>query len=306
MTRIGHIDNAKAIGIMLIVASHVVLETDKASTYDAFIYKEWCNLIASFYVPLFFVLSGMFESDSVSWSKTKKRLLKLTKYLVIFYVWGIFAYTIINRQVDILRGARLYTPNWFLIVLIYITLAFNIVKKNGIKVQIIWVLISGGIGYVLACRHHSFLFLGQSLLCLPFYALGFWCKNWFKRTECSVSVLIVSFVCWMIPTLLFKSPQNISINLVGRDLISFYLAAFSGSVFVIELCKIIHSNALCFIGRNSIVIMMVHFSFMYINYNILHICINSLLIWTIFVVLWITISVIMIPLFRNKYYDVFL
>lgn len=91
--RIAHIDNAKAIGIMLIIASHVCTAP---GLYDSSIFKAWDGLINSFYVPMFFLLSGVFESSVCDWRKYGIRLLKLLKYIVIFSIFGFITYGIIT------------------------------------------------------------------------------------------------------------------------------------------------------------------------------------------------------------------
>jgi len=128
MIRIEHIDTAKGIGIMLIVASHVVLETDYTSKIEATIYHYWCNFLSSFYVPVFFLLSGIFEADFIDWNNFQKRIRRCVKYVSVFFLWGILAYYVVNGDWNIRKGALTYTPVWFLIVLLYITVVFGLVR----------------------------------------------------------------------------------------------------------------------------------------------------------------------------------
>lgn len=60
--RLSHIDNTKAIGMMLIIASHIIPSEILASSV---IYKTYDGILNSFYVPLFFMLSGIFEPINV-------------------------------------------------------------------------------------------------------------------------------------------------------------------------------------------------------------------------------------------------
>ncbi|WP_084162870.1 acyltransferase family protein [Prevotella sp. RM4] len=76
--RLHHIDNAKAIGMMLIIASHVI---PSQAVQDGLIYQTWNNALNSFYVPLFFLLSGIFESSTFDRKKYVTRLLKLKNTL---------------------------------------------------------------------------------------------------------------------------------------------------------------------------------------------------------------------------------
>ena len=78
--RLTHIDNAKAIGMMLIVASHVVPTKE---VVDSVLFQTWNGLINSFYVPLFFILSGVFQSSSTDYKKLERRMLILIRYCAL-------------------------------------------------------------------------------------------------------------------------------------------------------------------------------------------------------------------------------
>lgn len=91
--RLAHIDNAKAIGMMLIVASHIVPTKE---VVDSVLFQTWNGLINSFYVPLFFILSGVFQSSSTDYKKLGRRMLILIRYCAIFYVFGIITDGLIN------------------------------------------------------------------------------------------------------------------------------------------------------------------------------------------------------------------
>ncbi len=303
MKRIEHIDTAKGIGIMLIVASHVVLDTDNASEMEGTIYHYWCNFLSSFYVPVFFLLSGVFETDSVDMNNYLRRVLRCVKYVLVSLVWGILAYYVVNGDWDIRKGALTYTPIWFLIVLLYITICFGLMRLITYKWMYVVVLM-GGVGYGLAYTGHSLLMLGQTCLCLPFYAVGYWGKKWFLSSTFRPKVSFACFLIWVTVTFSFNGEQNIALNLVNKDLFFFYVDALCGSVLLIELSKLIRWNLIEYMGRNSIIIMMTHMMFIYLNYNILHIHIDSFPIWLLLVLGCIILSFCFIPLLRNKYYKV--
>lgn len=65
MRRLTHIDNAKALGMVFIVASHIGITNNAINN----IYTLWCDILGSFYVPLFFILSGCFESQTYDITK---------------------------------------------------------------------------------------------------------------------------------------------------------------------------------------------------------------------------------------------
>lgn len=304
MNRIEHIDIAKGIGIILIVASHVVLQTDKVSAMEAAIYKYWCNFLSSFYVPVFFMLSGIFETNSLMMRNYWKRILRCFKYVMIFFVWGILAYYVINGDWDIKKGALTYTPVWFLIVLLYITVLFGLIKRIRLKYQYLCIFVIGGGGYALAHTGHSYLWLGQTLLCLPFYAVGYWGKDWFKSMNFRPKVFFASLAVWIVITLLFDGEQNISLNLVNKPFVFFYTDALCGSIALIEFCKLIHSKILRYIGLNSIILMMTHLMFVQMNYKTMYIHIDSWQVWLLCVFALLPLSCCFIPLLRNKFYKI--
>ena len=91
--RLIHIDNAKAIGMMLIIASHIIPSEPFVKSYG---YEIWNSILNSFYVPLFFLLSGVFESTAVNDEKLYQRIVKLAKYICLFYVFGIVVVSFIQ------------------------------------------------------------------------------------------------------------------------------------------------------------------------------------------------------------------
>lgn len=120
--RLTHIDNAKAIGMMLIVASHVVPTKE---VVDSILFQTWNGLINSFYAPLFFILSGVFQSSSTDYKKLERRMLILIRYCAIFYVFGIITDGLINGNVSLSPHK---TTIWFLFTLLWITAIFGVLK----------------------------------------------------------------------------------------------------------------------------------------------------------------------------------
>ena len=96
--RIIHIDIAKGIGMALIVISHIWVSSSFAETQN---FKIYDGIINSFYVPLFFILSGVFEKDTNDINKFYSRILHLInkqdyKQQNIVSIWFILALTYAN------------------------------------------------------------------------------------------------------------------------------------------------------------------------------------------------------------------
>lgn len=296
--RIRHIDIAKAIGMMLIITSHVWTTPELSESYA---FKEWDAVLNSFYVPLFFLLSGVFEPSSNDWMKYWRRLAKLGKFLVIFALFGFLSTGVVRGQWTL--GACLTgTAIWFLIVLMLITAMFGVIKLC--KYSLLACCILGCVGYLLAINGHSYFYLGQSLLCIPFYAVGYKYKGFFKRADFNLKLFAASTIVWIVCMFCFyRAPQNISLNMVTQSLPSFYLSAFCGSIVVIELCKLSSNKLIAYYGRNSIVPMMVQMAFIWIAADI--ILADNMLVYFLEAIVVSVVCGACIPLARNKYYDIF-
>lgn len=139
--RIIHIDQAKAIGIMLIIASHICVTPIFATT--SIPYKFWVSIINSFYVPLFFLLSGIFESNSFQWNKYFDRLKRLCRYILIFFIFGLLS-SGIKGNWSVVEGLHA-TVVWFLFTLLWITIIFGIIKRFKYNSLIVSILAMGGV-----------------------------------------------------------------------------------------------------------------------------------------------------------------
>lgn len=295
--RILHIDNAKAFGIMLIIVSHISVSKEFGQT--AF-YQLWDNILNSFYVPMFFILSGIFESNKPGWKKFSMRLLKLFKYIAIFWVFGIISAGVIKGDWS-LGHATTKTVIWFLFTLAWITIIMGCIKN--IKYNYLLVMIFAIAGCWLSHHEKSILYLGQSMLCLPFYAFGYYFKDFLKSKNFHWQRATFFFAGWLILFLLFYSEQNISLNYVTQNYLSFYAIAILGSLFLIEFCKLVDCKLIAYYGKNSIVPMLVQFSFVWLILKFWKI--STILEYFLAALLICVLCGLMIPVFRNSRYDLF-
>lgn len=118
--RLAHIDMAKAIGLIIIMTSHINSYPSLSESVSMRCYQD---VIHSFYVPLFFILSGVFVRPIQNLSTCKEcikaffnAIKSLIYVLLFFYIISIPFYYCI-------RGVWLFSfivniPLWFLVVLI--------------------------------------------------------------------------------------------------------------------------------------------------------------------------------------------
>ena len=117
-------------------------------------------------------------------------------------------------------------------------------------------------------------------------------------------MLVLSLTLWICNLVFFyKAPQNIALNMVSQSFPSFYISAISGSIFVIELCKLGGNKFLTWYGRNSIVPMLVQMVFIWIIARFL--LADNMIVYYLLASTACMASGACIPLFRNKYYDIF-
>lgn len=150
---------------------------------------------------------------------------------------------------------------------------------------------------------HSYFYIGQALLCLPFYAVGYYLKDKIKQTKFNLWLCLGSLAVWILALVLFYKPQGVALNMVNQNYITFYLDAFLGSIVVIELCKLTTSKYLAWYGRNSIAPMMVQMVFIRIFGKIYPVA-NMYEYYAAAIVACLICGAC-IPLFRNRYYDIF-
>lgn len=283
--------------MMLISASHIIPSNNVVNNN---IYILWDNILNSFYVPLFFILSGCFESKNSDITKLKTRIIKLIKYCIIFYIFGVITDGLIFNNLALTHPTN-QTLIWFLFVLIYITLIVGFLKDFRFNYIIYTLLTLGGV--TLSYNHASYLYLGQSCLCLPFYLFGYYNKDILKKERFNWIFALCSFVGWLILFLLFYNSQNISLNLVNQNYIAFYAEAILGSIFIIEICKLFQSKYFSYFGSNTIIPMMIQIPIIHLMGKYCEI--RTIGFYYASAIILSLLCYICIPIFRNKRYDIF-
>lgn len=228
-------------------------------------------------------------------------MLILIRYCAIFYVFGIITDGLINGNWSLSPHK---TTIWFLFTLLWITAIFGVLKnlKYNYLIYVLLIMCGGG-GIYASYNSHSYMYLGQACLCLPFYLVGYYAKDFLKNTEFRWQTLVLSFSCWIAFFVVFYNGQNVSINMVGQNYPAFYIEAFAGSMSLIELCKLFHNKFFSYYGENTIIPMMTQFALIWIVTKVVHI--DSMLAFSVVALLVIALTTVTIPLFKNKIYNVF-
>ena len=282
--RIEWIDICKALGIYLVVLGHVgVIESIN-------IWK------ASFYMPLFFILSGLCfnEKKYITFSQfLKKRFLSLfVPYIVfsifLYLVWNGIAYlffplkigTYLNLFTCMCLPASTTscygTVNWFLPALFSIEILFYFIchgiKYSRKKCLILMILISM-IAYIypLITNYRLPLALDSAIMGLSFYGIGWNIRKLdfvyiekFMMKHLLLSHFIIIFLLLFFAQLSFVNKMTNIRTLVYGDYVLYLINAIGTSFVFIILSIIINIdskkikilNVLKIIGKHTLVILL--------------------------------------------------
>lgn len=266
--RIEWVDIAKGIGIILVILGHSV-------QFGGTVH----NLIFSFHMPLFFILSGVVYRFRDNRTFLNKKLKGLLVPYIIFSIIGLVISMIIPSWRSglsiraILKDIYCANPNavnvssiWFLVCLFIVSMAFNFIQKYNKKSQciIVGVCFILGVTYSKMISVWTFLPEGRlpfnidtSLIALTFFAIGAWLRNYVVDRK----VFIISCVTFVV-SFLFNGRVNLH-GLTFNNPVLYIMESISGTVIVIFLCSYILVKArrqvviglIEWLGRHTLIIL---------------------------------------------------
>lgn len=236
--------------------------------------------IKTFYMPLFFLISGMFFKPI--------RLHQKVKHLMVPYLWfyalAFVAYvlkTMAKKETVIWEsffipfvggtGGYQNTPLWFLMSLCEIMIISYFIIK--IKANKMVVLPLSFVAATLAskvpegsiCHMYN---IDISIVCLPFFLTGYYFNDAIKEKvnqNYSLLMIIVSFLLYFINPVF----TNVSTNYLPQGYSLFCIVSISATIGIVGLCHAIKGNSIIrgiqFCGRNSLIILCTHMIFMTID-----------------------------------------
>ena len=285
--RIEYLDIARGIAIILMIIGHVIG-------------KGWkMNLIFSFHMPLFIIVSGYFFKEK----KIKDFLINIFKKLILPYVLSVFIvdilkYAIIgkNNFIDVLTNylkqilfSYSYIKSdikieslgilWFMPFLAIIRIIFYVAKKiakeNNILLGIICLFLSY-VGYIAGTKGYWMPFsVDAALACMLFYYFGYLAmkKDIVNLIMNNKAILTVLLIIWVL-TIMFGSIE-IAVRKYPNGLFT-YIGAICGSIIIMKISMFINSKLkytskiLSWFGRNSMYILVGHYAETYlIKYNVI-------------------------------------
>lgn len=272
--RIEYIDLAKAIGIILVIAGHVVSSDTDAK-----------KVIYSFHMPLFFLLSGMLMMVRDKYSRetwetliTKKAKGLLTPYILWGLIYASFSFKhtalILYGTRETLIAAESLTSLWFLPVMFLAFLIAEVVLQISSRVDRHWFGISAGvivlatIGF-LAPHHPKYgdpWGIDIAFVAASFMLVGILLKAGVEKltdNKIRIVILIVSLLLFIITVR--HSDSSIGYVLMANaeygNVIRFFLCALFGCVAVLMASLLLsrcHIKIAQSIGQKTLGVFLVH------------------------------------------------
>ena len=246
--RCNWVDWVKAIGIWLVILGHGNL-----------VGAEWRQLIYSFHMPLFFVLSGCLFRVLPAKERLKKDFHTLiVPYLCIngvcFLLWFAGGYLIkpeyhrsleplVQRLGAIFLGLgydtdfwiAVCTSSWFLIALFIVRCITNFTPPN---LHILLCMMILGLGFVFKHWDVRFYFAVNSVvMALPFFVVGMWMKKRLLPIPCLW--LFGSFgILWLVNH--YNGRVDMATFNYGRNMLLYYAGGFAGTFFIFAVAQLLN------------------------------------------------------------------
>ncbi len=282
--RVESIDIAKGIGILLVILGHLTVDGQMVRF-----------VIFTFHMPLFFMLSGVFADKKQNLADGAAKLVRTLLVPYLFVVVCDFAWLSILALKDgkldfggqlkhmLLCAAGLdKTYNsavWFLFALFIIKAAFLLINQIESKVAkegVVLAISAIGIAFILTRRFFEigerYLYL-SALGCFVFYSAGYFLRDIILNLENSVQknkihlalapvslgvVVLIAQIKQMFIVHVYRYTDHPLLMLVAAvcgTYATVVLSAFIATSLKAERLK----KALIFFGKNSIVILMIHY-----------------------------------------------
>lgn len=281
--RIVWIDIAKALAILCMIVGHIVPLGSSVR-----------NLIYSFHMPLFFVLTGYTARDITSFAEFYKQVKKdithiFIPYICIFLLDKIFGFVLQGEKISLMecievliwssavevKGHPLIGAIWFLNVLFLTKILYNLVqllfasKYNGIVYMLL-----ASLGQIIAIRQDWLPLSFDIVLTASLYLyIGHCLKDIWQIIE--KKQMLFTIISWGIWMLCWN--RGMYVEMATRYYPQFPLSileSICGCICIFTLSKVLESNVaimkfLKWVGQHTLLILGIHhlsyrFSFLWI------------------------------------------
>lgn len=275
------IDVAKSVGMFLVIFGH----TSKSLDYSNL-------LIYSFHMPLFFLLSGIFHKQQISFYQLIKS--KCRSLLLPYVFFSLFAYFFYLLWVLIFGDINAFDFNsiykiipfnttisvalWFFISLFEVTIIYYLLKR-AIKNSGVLLLITIAISVFSFCLSqlqlpyfYNYFYIFSSLSALFFYSLGLeLVKNYRGKILPNAIVFKVIFLAVILLLFIWINTFSKGVDFLSNTFYSYFFVYIVTAliwIYGLWLVAVIVSNfkLICvfwvFVGKNSMGIFALHMVFL--------------------------------------------
>ena len=280
-SRIGWIDAARGISILIIVYAHI---------YDESQISEFVHL---FHVPVFFFLSGMVWKQSPNIKKTAFNL--FYKLMIPYYICSIISiavYTVLGKffthnaeSLPVIKclAGMLYAnsktglmiwnrPLWFIPCLFIMKLIWEVISKKELwkfnrNITVLLLFVIGLVWSYSPMRAIKAPFqLEVSLVMILFYALGVECRKLFDDKNISFEKINPLFISggivfsFIVCLLVYKFNDRISVqySIYNNFVLFFAGAAFGITMLVLASVNMRKLKLLQVLGQNTLSVLLWH------------------------------------------------
>ena len=272
--RLGYIDSAKGIGILLVVIGHHLLGA------------EWIvNWIFSFHMPLFFIITGILSGcrekrdiKQLVAKKAKSLMYPYAIFSLLNLLWYLLFYEVLPFEPEESIGAVIikmitaygYQALWFLPVMFFASILAELTGEG--KRRWLWGSIYMLTGYLLAALIENIQiasvyrdvlrYIGRICIAVTFIYIGNFVYQIVVRLNRRKQWIILA-VTGAISCFGGIVSYNLAVLRIGNPIV-YYALSCAGSIFILLLCKITalgRSNILGWLGKNSLIIMALHMGF---------------------------------------------
>ena len=253
---------AKGIGIILVVLGHVIrgLQAKTLLKGEFFVFVD--DIIYSFHMPLFFLISGFFIKQSLSKYRKKDILINKLKTLMYpYFIWSVFQILVnvilsnyTNNSVSLLAIIKLFylpiAPFWYLysLFIMYVLAVFT--KNISTKVNLVFAIIL----YILP--NTGILLLENLFDFYIYFVIGTFVYNRLEEFNNNMVAILVLFLLFSLSFYCFK--YVLSINTIRL----YFIPGLTGAVTIFSVSKIISQNKLLkYLGNESLGVFLIHIFF---------------------------------------------
>lgn len=268
--RVEWIDTAKGIGILLVLFSHIMAAYARRANDQEILSSTSVLIVGSFFMPLFFYLSGIFIQSSLNKSFVTVIKQKFMRLMVPYFVWGIIfviLWGVYSQHNPVFRifelPIRPIFVLWFLYSMFLSILLFCLLQKRLSKSMVFMLSITL---YVVGYIGGEFFSIDSFLkplvgLCqnFVFLDLGFLLKDRIIEKNNTFVELGIAFFCLgMLLLLNLYAFDNYFLKLIVN-----FIRSVLGILCVCEFSKVLDSlfskiDILATLGFYSMQIYLIH------------------------------------------------